>query len=285
MKYNTSMFDSIRDAINKQQKQNTGTRDILNFEKGNTYVVRLLPYIKDPDKTWFKYSTFGWNSFATGAYISVISPTSWGERDPVAEERIKIYRNGTEAEKEKIKNIRRSDRWLMNAYVVSDSKNAENNGKEKIIRFGKQLFNIINSAISGEDADEFGAKIFDLSPAGVNLKIKVDDQGGYANYTASRFTSPTDLKLSESQMEEIYNNVKELDKVFTIRSYDEIKKTLEEHYYCSAANVAAPQATPVSAPQSHTQQFEAVEESVPFDVDGGEDDEAKMKKLIDELTM
>jgi len=65
MKYNTSMFDSIRDAINKQQKQNTGTRDIISFEKGNTYVIRLLPFIQDPDKTWFKYSTFGWNSFAT----------------------------------------------------------------------------------------------------------------------------------------------------------------------------------------------------------------------------
>jgi hypothetical protein len=282
MKYNTNMFDSIRDALNnQQQKQNTGTRDIITLEKGSTYVVRLLPNIKDPDKTWFKYSTFGWNSFATGAYTSAISPTSWNERDPIAEERIRIYRNGTEADKEKIKNIRRSDRWIMNAYVVSDPTNPENNGKVKLIRFGKQLFNIINNAISGEDADEFGAKIFDLTSAGVNLKIKVDDQGGFANYTASRFTSPVDLKLTDEQIEGIYNSVKELDKVFTIRSYDDLKKLLDDHYHCQASAPAASPA-PSKAPASHAEQFtpsETVSETS-FD---DEDDEEKMRKLINDL--
>jgi len=287
MKYNTSMFDSIRDAINKQQKQNTGTRDIISFEKGNTYVIRLLPFIQDPDKTWFKYSTFGWNSFATGAYTSIISPTSWNERDPVAEERIRVYRNGTETEKEKIKNIRRSDRWIMNVYVVSDPTNPENNGKVKIIRFGKQLYNIINNAISGEDADEFGAKVFDLSSAGVNLKVKVEDQGGYANYTASRFTSPIDLKLSENQIEEIYNSTKELDKVFNVRSYDDIKKILEEHYYCSPATPAAPlaRAAVASEQSAHAKQFGESTDAVGVEsIDDDEDDDEKMRKLIEELS-
>lgn len=284
MKYNTSMFDSIRDAINKQQKQNTGTRDILSFDKGNTYVVRLLPFIQDPDKTWFKYVTFGWNSLATGAYVSAISPTSWGERDPIAEERVRAYRNGSEAEKEKIKNIRKSERWIMNVYVVSDPTNPENNGKVKIMRFGKQLFNIINNAISGEDADEFGAKVFDLTSAGVNLKVKVDDQGGFANYTASRFTSPTDLKLSEGQIEEIYGGVKELDKVFTVRSYEEIKKILDEHYHCVVAGNA-----PASAPtnnavvHNHAQQFAEPEHEISTE-SSDEDDDEKMRKLINELT-
>lgn len=283
MKYSTNMFDSIRDALNnQQQKQNTGTRDILTLEKGNTYVVRLLPNIKDPDKTWFKYSTFGWNSFATGAYVSAISPTSWNERDPIAEERIRIYRNGSEADKEKIKNVRRSDRWIMNAYVVSDPTNPDNNGKVKLIRFGKQLFNIINNAISGEDADEFGAKIFDLTSAGVNLKIKVDDQGGFANYTASRFTSPADLKLTEDQIESIYNSVKELDKVFTIRSYDDLKKLLDDHYHCQASAPAAAH-VPTTAPTSHAEQFTPSETTSETSYVDEEDDEEKMRKLINDL--
>ena len=200
MKYNLSMFDSIKDALNKQQKQSSGSRDIVKFEKGNTYVLRLLPNLTDPEKTWFKYQTFSWNSFATGQYTQAVSPLSWGERDPIAEERIKIYRTGTDADKEKIKNVRRSDHWLMKAYMISDPTNTENAGKVKPIRFGKQLFNIINNGISGEDADEFGARVFDLGPNGVNLKIKVTDQGGYANYTESRFTSPVDLKLTDEQV-------------------------------------------------------------------------------------
>lgn len=286
MKYNLSMFDSIKDALSKQQKQGSGSRDIVKFEKGNTYVLRLLPNLTDPEKTWFKYQTFAWNSFATGQYTQAISPMSWGERDPIAEERIKIYRNGTEAEKEKIKNVRRSDHWLMKAYIVSDSTNAENNAKVKPIRFGKQLFNIINNAISGEDADEFGARVFDLGPNGVNLKIKVTDQGGFANYTESRFTSPVDLKLTEAQMEEIYNQGGDLDKIFTCRSYDELKKLFDEHYYCnndaSAAPNMAAEAKQVKAQAAAFAADPAEDESPPFDV-SDVDEEERMRKLISSL--
>ena len=172
----------------------------------------------------------------------------------------------------------------MNVYVVSDPTNPDNNGKVKIMRFGKQLFNIINNAISGEDADEFGAKVFDLTSAGVSLKVKVDDQGGFANYTASRFTSPTDLKLSESQIEEIYGAVKELDKVFSVRSYEEIKKILDEHYHCAVPG-HAPASAPVSniVASNHAQQFAEPEHDT-ISESSNEDDEEKMRKLISELT-
>lgn len=280
------MFDSIKDALNKQQKQGSGSRDIVKFEKGNTYVLRLLPNMADPEKTWFKYQTFAWNSFATGQYTQAISPMSWNERDPIAEERIKIYRNGTEAEKEKIKNVRRSDHWLMKAYMISDSTNSENNGKVKPIRFGKQLFNIINNAISGEDADEFGARVFDLGPSGVNLKIKVTDQGGFANYTESRFTSPVDLKLTEAQIEEIYNQGGNLDKIFTCRSYDELKKLFDEHYYCIGSTSTSPDmATEAKQVKAQTDAFNVEssdDDSPPFDV-SDVDEKERMRKLISSL--
>lgn len=260
MKYDNNLFDSIKGAIAKQQQQssNNGTKNILTFEKGNTYVVRLLPNIKDPENTWFRYFTFGWKSFSTGAYISAISPTSWGERDPIAEERIKIYRTGSETDKERIKEVRRTERWLMNVYVVSDPTNPDNNGQVRLMRFGKQLYNIINNAIAGEDADEFGARVFDLSANGVNLKIKVDDQGGFMNYTASRFTSPVDLKLNEQQIQTIYDSVFEPSKVFTVRSYNELKELFDTHYYGtstggaesnSAANEIAEKAVEAAAAQ------------------------------------
>lgn len=236
-KYTTSMFESIKDALAKQQKQGSGTsKDIMSLEVGKTYLVRLLPNMKAPDKTWFKYYNFGWKSFSTGGYVQAVSPTTWGERDPIAEERVKIYRSGTDKEKEKIKEVRRSEKYLINVYVISDPTNPENNGKVKILRYGKQLNNVIDSAISGEDAAEYGDKVFDLSPNGVNLKIKVDDQGGFPNYTASRFTSAADLKLSDEQIASTYDQVHDLEKVFTVKSYEDLKKMWEDHFLCKSSD-------------------------------------------------
>lgn len=231
------MFESIKDALAKQQKQGSGTsKDIMSLEVGKTYLVRLLPNMKAPDKTWFKYYNFGWKSFSTGGYVQAVSPTTWGERDPIAEERVKIYRSGTDKEKEKIKEVRRSEKYLINVYVISDPTNPENNGKVKILRYGKQLNNVIDSAISGEDAAEYGDKVFDLSPNGVNLKIKVDDQGGFPNYTASRFTSAADLKLSDEQIASTYDQVHDLEKVFTVKSYEDLKKMWEDHFLCKSSD-------------------------------------------------
>ena len=57
---------------------------------------------------FFHYYNHGWNSFATGQYVQTLSPQTFGERDPIAEERFKVLRTGSEEEKEKMrKNTRR----------------------------------------------------------------------------------------------------------------------------------------------------------------------------------
>ncbi|NDB28524.1 hypothetical protein EB151_03115 [archaeon] len=152
------------------------------MKAGNTYSVRLLPNVKAPNKTLFHYYSHGWNSLATGQYVSAISPSTWGERDPIDEAKFRLSKNGSEQEKEDSKLLTRRENWLINVYVVSDPTNAENNGQVKILRFGKQLHKIIMSAIEGEDADEFGHRVFDLSSEGCSLKIKIEEQGGYPTY-------------------------------------------------------------------------------------------------------
>jgi len=279
MKFNSSMFESIKDALNKQKNTKSATRDILTLEKDKTYLVRLLPNVADPENTLLHYYNFGWNSFSTGGYVQAVSPTSWGERDPIAEERIRAYRAGSDADKEKIKNVKRAEKWLANVYVINDPTNPDNNGKVKLLRFGKQLHNIIDSAINGEDADEFGIKVFDLSPNGVNLKIKVDDQGGYANYTASRFTSSVDLKLSADQIDKIYENTTELKSVLTVKSYEELKIMLDEHYFASKSAAPATESFASSASVHNYVQPPAESSDSPPAFD--DDDDAKMRALLE----
>jgi len=248
------MFQSIKDALVKTEGEgsNATFNEIMKTSPGNTYTIRLLPFAKDPKNTFFRYYNHGWVSFATGQYVQTLSPMTFGERDPIAEERFKILRAGSEDDKEKVKAIKRIEKYLVNVYVVDDSQNPDNNGKVKILRYGKQLHKIIMEAIEGEDAEEFGPRIFDLGSTGVNFKVKCENQGEYPTYVSSRFTSAGKLALGEDEQKKIYESTFDLTKVFTLKSYDELKQMIDEHYYCkSSEEVTAPEvqaytnATPV----------------------------------------
>lgn len=238
-KFNPSMFDSIKGALSNQE-QRTSLSNILSMEPGNTYTVRLLPDMEKPDKTFFHYFVVGWESFSTGQYVQAISPQTFGERDPILEARYRIYKHGTDAEKERIKAVKKNEKWLVNAYIVDDSKNPENNGQVKIIRYGKQLEKIIRRAIDGEDSEEFGPRIFDLGSNGVNLKIEVENQGEYPTYVSSRFTThKADLGLSEGQVSDIYSKVFDLESVFQIKSASELQAMFDEHFTGSSSESTA----------------------------------------------
>ena len=235
MSYTASMFASIKDSLNKPQQ--AGFKDILKFEAGKSYIVRLLPNIKEPKNTFFHYYHFGWKSFATGQFVSFVSPQTIGDRCPIAEESYKIYKTGTPEEKERGKNLYRKENYLVNVYVVSDPTNPENEGKVKIMRYGSQIHKIILSAVEGDDAEEFGSKIFDLSEKGCNFRIKCEKKSEkkdeFVEYTASRFLSPSKIEnLDPAKFEEIYNSLHDLTAVYSIESYDTLKKALQEHYYC-----------------------------------------------------
>lgn len=230
------MFQSIKAALSKNEERATPGlyNEILKTVPGNTYTVRLLPFAKDPSKTFFHYYIHGWTSFASGQYVQAVSPQTFNERDPISEERFRVLRNGTETEKDKMQAVRRSEKWLVNVYVVEDPTNPENNGTVKLLRYGKQLQKIIMEAIEGEDADEFGPRIFDLGSDGVNLKVKVEQQGDYPTYVSSRFTSTGKLNLTSEEQEQIYKKTFNLEEVFTIKTYDELKQMIDEHIYVTS---------------------------------------------------
>jgi len=233
------MFQSIKDALASSDNKGSATfNEIMQTRPGNTYTVRLLPYAKDPGKSFFHYYNHGWVSYATGQYVQTLSPQTFGDRDPIAEERFRVLRTGTEEEKEKMSAVRRLEKWLVNVYVVDDPSNPENNGKVKLLRYGKQLQKIITEAIEGEDAEEFGARIFDLGEEGVNFKIKVEQQGDYPTYVSSRFTTAGKIDLSEDEQKDLYDNVFDLSEVFTLKTFDELKEMLNEHYYCKTEDTS-----------------------------------------------
>jgi hypothetical protein len=258
------MFQSIKDALASSESKGSATfNEIMPTKVGNTYTVRLLPYAKDPSKTFFHFYNHGWNSYATGQYVQTLSPQTFGERDPISEERFRVLRTGSEEEKEKMKVIRRLEKWLVNIYVVDDPANPDNNGKVKILRYGKQLQKIITEAIEGEDAEEFGPRIFDLGSDGVSFKIKVEQQGDFPTYVSSRFTTAGKIDLSEDEQKDIYDKGFDLSEVFILKSFDELKDMLNEHYYCKTGE-AAPQS---AATPAEPEPVAAVKDPVEKDID------------------
>ena len=233
------MFESIKGAIARSEAS-SGSKNFMKLEAGNTYTVRLLPDVKNPANSLYRYYTFGWPSYATGAFIRVNSPVSIGQRCPISEERVKIYRTGTEDEKEKVKKVKRSENWLVNAYVVNDPVNPDNNGKVKIIRFGRQLNKVIQQAITGDEAEDFGPRIFDLSSNGCSLLIKVEKQGDYPTYVSSKFRTPKEIEgLSSDNYQKVYDSAFDLASLVQFKSFDEIKAIFDQHYHCVGVSPTA----------------------------------------------
>lgn len=248
--FNMSMFESIKGALaSSESKNQSNYNEILTCKPGNTYTIRLLPFAKSPKDTFFHYYNHGWVSFATGQYVQALSPQTYGERDPIAEERFRSSCMGTDEEKEKAQAIRRIEKWLVNCYVIDDPTNPDNNGKVKLLRYGKQLQKIIHEAIEGEDSEEFGAKVFDLGDDGVNFKVKVEQQGDYPTYVSSRFTGVGKLGLDEEKQKSIYDSVHNLKEVFTLKSTDELKQMLDEHFHVRDSSTDSAPVVESSSPQ------------------------------------
>tara|TARA_B110000495_G_scaffold73649_1_gene63028 strand:+ start:5843 stop:6700 length:858 start_codon:yes stop_codon:yes gene_type:complete len=225
------MFDSIKESLTKAPS--SGFKDVLRFKPGVSCEVRLLPNLETPSETFHHYFSFGWESFATGQYINVVSPQSIGDRCPLAEARYQLRQRGSADEQAKAAKVMRREQWLVNTYVISNSDDSDAAGSVKILRYGKQLHKIITDAIEGEDSDQFGAKVFDLSDKGCSFRVRCDKQGDYPTYVASKFLIPGPVPgLTSSDTEGIYKQVHSLNDTFPIKSYDEIQEIVNEHLHC-----------------------------------------------------
>jgi hypothetical protein len=283
----TNMFESIRGAM-AQTAQQTSTSNIMRLKPGNTYILRLVPFVKDPSKTFFHYYSHGWVSEMTGQFQSAISPQTWGERDPIAEARYRLSRTGSEEEKEKAKALNRKENWLVNVYVVKDPDNPENEGKVKILRFGRQLHKIVMEAMEGEDADEFGERIFDLSKDGCSFRVKVEEQGGYPTYVSSRFASPSQISgVTDNNIKDVYDQTFDLENVFPVKSYDELQTMLTEHYHgVTEDSVTEPSQKQSPKPPSEEEDnlpFDDLESTSKGDSKSSTIDDDKVKELLDTL--
>lgn len=232
-KFSNDMFESLKNKLKNDQNDNK-TSDILKLKPGNEYIVRLVPNIKDPSKSIFKQFFNTWVSVKSGQRIFNVSPQTYGQPCPINEEFLKLYNDENEAIKNKGRPLSRKVRWLTNVYVVDDPVTPENNGKVMVLSYSKQLNAVIEDGLFGEESSDVGMRAFDLSEEGCNLRIKVEPQGEITNLSSSKFKNPSKIPgMTPKKIDEIHESAHDLEQVFNIKSYDELKKILVEHFYGS----------------------------------------------------
>lgn len=236
-----SMFEAIKESLSSK-KEGGGNglyKEILKFEPGKTYLVRLVPNQHAPKESIFHYFNHGWNSNATGKYVTALCPTTFGDTCPIDAYYLKTYRKGTDEEKEASKVLSRKENWMVNVYVISDPSNPENEGKVKILRYGRELDKVITSATEGDDVGEIGVeRAFDVVE-GCTLRIKCEHKTDkkrsamkMVTYASSKFLNPEALDIDEDQLQAIYDSVHDLKAVNKQTTAADMQRMLDEHFFC-----------------------------------------------------
>ena len=289
-----SMFEAIKQSLSNSEKGAGGNglyKEILKFTAGNTYLLRIVPNPKAPTESIFKYFNHAWTSNSTGKFVSHRCPGTFGESCPIDTYYLKTYRTGTESEKKASADLSRKTSWMTNVYVIEDPTNRANEGQVKILRYGKELAKIIDSALEGDDAAEFGVeKVFDVE-GGCTLRIKCEARAGGAKgskmmvtYASSKFLSPSKIDVDIAK---VYDSVHDLTAVDKSTTPADMQRLLDEHYFNLTTGSSAPQEEDEEETTYNTTSVPSETETdyqpSTNEVDLNESTDEKLKKLLADL--
>ena len=286
------MFEAIKQSLSSSDKNGGGNalyKEILKFAPGNTYQVRLVPTPKDPANSIYHYYNHGWNSNSTGKFVTALCPTTFGESCPIDTYYLKTYRTGTESEKAAASILSRKEAWTVNVYVISDPTNPENEGKVKILRYGKELAKIIDSALKGDDASEFGVeKVYDVIN-GSTLRIKCENRAGsgrgsklMVTYASSKFLAPSEL--TGVDIEDVYSSVHDLTALNKQTTTADMQRMLDEHFFnLTTGSAPEPEAEDEEETYTAPTPSKSVASNEVTEDDSAESTDEKLKKLLADL--
>ena len=227
-----------------------------------TATIRFLPRAEGDDLPWVKIFSHGFQG-PTGKWYIENSLTTIGENDPVGELNSRLWNTGNEADKETARKQKRKLSYVANVLIVSDPKHPENEGKVKLFKFGKKIFDKIMDKARPTFEDETPVNVFDLW-AGADFKLRMRKVDGYPNYDQSAFQEPSAITEDEDEMLSIVNSQYKLAEFLdrkNFKTYEELSRKLamvlasEGSAMPSAASMSdddddAPRTVKASAPKA-----------------------------------
>jgi len=164
--------------------------------------IRFLPTADGDDAPWVKVMHHAFKG-PTGKWFIEECPTTIGKECPVCKLNSELWESG---QKDEVRKRKRQVKYISNVYIIKDPKNPENEGKVKLFKYGKQIFDKILAVINPEFEDEDPINPFDFWE-GCDFRLKISkNEGGYRTYEKSSFDSPSVLGgFDDEQLEKIWN--------------------------------------------------------------------------------
>jgi len=290
LKRQSGNLDKLSKAIEALSSPSEGSEKSDNYwrpevdKAGNGMAtIRFLPASEKDGEDglpWVKVFSHGFQG--PGGWLIDNCLTTKNQQCPVCEHNSSLWNSGIEANKDVVRKQKRKLNYIANVYIVSDPKHPENEGKIKLFKFGKKIFDKITEAMNPQFEDETPINPFDLWK-GANFKLKIRKVEGYQNYDKSEFDSPSALSEDDAKLEKIWKDSFSLaelvgDKEF--KTYDALKQRLDK---VLGLNGEAPRTT---VEQVKAKEFAAPKkqaEDSPFKDDtSDEDDLSYFSKLAEE---
>ena len=219
------LFNQLQDH-EKEMDKNKGDDRLITFKPGNTYVFRLL-FIPSKDgrrKTpWIHNRTHTYSNKETKQYDFQVCPSSeylLGGRGynvcPMCKEASKYFDEFSKTKSksaEELKNLYASIfNGFIPVYVISDPSKPENNGKVKIMRYGKTIKDYIKKKVLGRDEknkeivgyEPIGAKAFDIQN-GHNFIITVTKPENWNKYETEFSNGTSSINVDSSHLTNMCN--------------------------------------------------------------------------------
>ena len=228
MSDNFDIFNlGVEDVETHQPTTNTSANEVYKPSaddgKDGTYkaLVRFVPNPANPRNSLIQKYVH-WLTNASGEGKLVDSPTSIGEKCPIADVFWKLRKSDSAVDRKASEKLKRRQQYYALIKIIKDPQNPEFDGTYKIFKFGYK----IKEKIDAELKPDFGepTQVFDLFE-GKNFELIITRQGEYNNYDKSKFSSSKsaivlDGAPAERTKENMAKLKEELDAAPSLATYD-----------------------------------------------------------------
>lgn len=201
-------------------------------------LIRFLPAPPQDGEDGLPFvRTFSHGFQGPGGWLIDLCPTTINEKCPVCEGNNTLWNSGIESNKSIARERKRKLAYIANILVIDDPAKPENNGKVKLFKFGKKIFDKAYEKMHPEFPDEKPFNPFDLWD-GANFKLKIRKVEGYRNYDKSEFAANAPVADSDEKMEAIWKqeySLREFLNAKNFKSYEQLAQRLTKVLGAAAA--------------------------------------------------